>query len=77
MEQYCQTDQLGIAHVVPGIQVGRRCACGRKIFVMLDDTGPVLRDAPSRERLAAMVMLLAAARKAPARRTAWEARLLC
>jgi hypothetical protein len=66
----------GVQHVVPDLAFGRRCACGRKVFALSDD-GPVLRDAPRRDRLSVLVLFQAAARKAATARSIWETRLFC
>jgi len=74
--KYCSIHAGGIEHVVPHLDFGCRCMCGRKVFV-LTDHGGALRDAPSRERLAALVQFQAAARKATTSRSLWETRLFC
>jgi len=74
--EYCKPDDHGMAHVV-SFEFGRRCACGCKVLTLSDDGRVTLRDAPTRIRLSVMVLLLAAARKAPGARTLWKTRLFC
>ena len=77
MPGYCTPDARGVAHLVVGMDFGRRCACGRKVLAATDDVGFALRNAPGRERLSSLVLLVKAARKTGAARTLWEARLFC
>ena len=78
MDNYCKADEGGVTHVVPALDFGRRCFCGRKVFVMTDSPPAcMLRDAPTRERLSALVLLLSAARKASGTRSLAETRLFC
>ena len=77
MDDYCVVEGGEIAHVFRRMDLGRRCACGRKVLAVTDDGGVALRDAPTRERLSALVLLMAAARKTGVTRTVWEARLFC
>ena len=76
MALYCQAGARGLEHVLPHFDFGRRCACGRKVYV-LTDQGAELRDAPTRERLSALVRFQTAARKPSATRSVWETRLFC
>jgi hypothetical protein len=66
----------GVQHVVPHFDFGCRCMCGRTVYVLTDHGGE-LRDAPTRERLSALVRFQTAARKANAARNIWETRLFC
>ena len=77
MGYYCMVDEGGITHVFPALDFGRRCACGRKVLRVTDDRTVVLRDAPTRERLSALVLFQAAARKSGLARSIWETRLFC
>ena len=75
MDDYCVIEGGAVAHVVSRMDFGRRCACGRKVLALTDDGGVTLRDAPTRERLSSLILLMAAARKTGATRTLWESRL--
>jgi hypothetical protein len=47
MRNYCRVGPDGLAHLFLGLDYGRVCVCGRKVYAFaLDSEQPTVRDVP-------------------------------
>jgi hypothetical protein len=47
VDDYCKVTTQGVAHLFLGLDYGRVCVCGRKVFAFaVEDEQPILRDRP-------------------------------
>jgi hypothetical protein len=56
VDDYCKVTTQGVAHLFLGLDYGRVCVCGRKVFAFaVEDEQPILRDRPRDETVSPLI----------------------
>jgi hypothetical protein len=56
VDDYCKVTTRGVAHLFLGLDYGRVCVCGRKVFAFaVEDEQPILRDRPRDETVSLLI----------------------